>query len=243
MSDSQGIGSSFGGNLLQMEDNPSIKAFEPADSAGFSHQEKAEENLSFSPGDTSQNPLENLGEMSGGGLEAAYDPMNLWDDLDDCDESSPQDDNDSDYELDSNNPIIPETTPMTMELNDSNSIKLRKGILVVRKYKEGVDELNEMQSIRGYSVVDRQPPKSVRYIEGNAIERVKYFSKDAEPNAPALTLQEVVQIQNDLENSRAEEAKIEESYSQEQQRKDGISKERKRALENIKKVQSANSNV
>lgn len=132
---------------------------------------------------------------------------------------------------------------MTMELNDSNSIKLRKGILVVRKYKEGVDELNEFQSIRGYSVVDRQAPKSVRYNEGNALERVKYFSKDAEPNAPALTLDQVIQIQNDLDNLKAEEAKVEDNLSLEQQRKDGISKERKRALENIKKVENQSSNV
>lgn len=178
---------------------------------------------------------ENLGEFAQAEAEEAYDPMSFDDDIQD------QDPNDEDYELDdsdvdSNNPIIPETVPMTMELNDQNSIKLKKGILVVRKYKEGHEELNQMQNVQGYSVINRPFKKSVRYIQGSGIERVKYFKKDAEPCAPALSIQEVIKIQDDIEKAKEEEEKKQQLLKQQRESHNGINKDRKRALENMKKV-------
>lgn len=62
------------------------------------------------------------------------------------------------------------------------------------------------------------------------------MKNNAEPNAPALTIEQVIQIQKDLENIKPEEIKISSTLSKEQQRKDGMNKDKKRALENMKKV-------
>lgn len=48
--------------------------------------------------------------------------------------------------------------PYPGPLDESNSIKLKKGNLVVRKAKTGVEELYDLQNSRGYRVIDHEKP-------------------------------------------------------------------------------------
>ena len=96
-------------------------------------------------------------------------------------------------EINSQGSIINQELPVLMELDDTNSVKLKKGNLVIRKYinKECEDyESSQLCTVEGYKVVypKSSKAKSVRYMADEALEKVKFFQKDAEPNAPALTL-------------------------------------------------------
>ena len=96
-------------------------------------------------------------------------------------------------EINSQGSIINQELPVLMELDDTNSVKLKKGNLVIRKYinKESEDyESSQLCTVEGYKVVypKSSKAKSVRYMADEALEKVKFFQKDAEPNAPALTL-------------------------------------------------------
>lgn len=167
-----------------------------------------------------------------------YDPMSMFgnnDGQEDAVKRFKVGENDE-FEVDSNNPIMPQTTPNMFELDDTNSVKLKKGNLVVRKYKEGHDELHEMQNIHGYEVKPiNYMRKSVQYHPDHSLEYVKFFKKDAEPSAPALTVDQVQQIQKDLAITNFEDQKVS-TLSMEQQRKDGFNKDKKRVLEKLQQV-------
>lgn len=98
------------------------------------------------------------GEGEGDSNITPYDPMELI--------SNPLDEEDTykrfksteeeEFDNDSMVQQIPPETVYTMELNDTNSIKLKKGNLVVRKIKEGVEELHELQTLKGYKMLEPQ---------------------------------------------------------------------------------------
>lgn len=167
-----------------------------------------------------------------------YDPMSMFGNIDAQEEGVKRfktGENDE-FEVDSNNPVMPQTTPIMFELDDTNSVKLKKGNLVVRKYKEGHDELHEMQNTHGYEVKPvNYMKKSVQYHPDHSLEYVKFFKKDAEPSAPALTVDQVQQIQKDLAINNIEEQKVS-TLSMEQLRKDGFNKDKKRVLEKLQQV-------
>jgi hypothetical protein len=167
-----------------------------------------------------------------------YDPMSMFGSSDVQEDGIKRfkvSENDE-FEVDSNNAIVPQTIPIMFELDDSNSVKLKKGNLVVRKYKEGHDELNELQYTHGYEVKQfNYLKKNVQYYPDHALEAVKFFQKNAEPSAPALTIDQVQQIQKDLASTNIEEQKVS-TLSMEQQRKDGFNKDKKRVLEKLQQV-------
>lgn len=51
-----------------------------------------------------------------------------------------------------------------------------------------------------------------------------------------MSIEQVWQLQKDLDSQRAEERKASTDFSNEQQRVDGINKDKKRVLETLKKV-------
>ena len=128
-------------------------------------------------------------------------------------------------------------------LDDSNSIKLKKGNLVIRK-ATGADTNHEVSDLcqnNGYTVVNpaRVPLKSVKYLPDGNIERVKFFIKNAEPSAPALTIEQVKEVQKNLEikaKNAALAPKHEYKSNPELDKRDGINKDKKRVLEDMKKV-------
>lgn len=131
--------------------------------------------------------------------------------------------------------------PNFVVLDDSNSVKLKKGNLVIRKYddKQDYTEIDHYTNTKGYEILDmnRKPGKSVKYLPDEAIERVKFFQKDAQPNAPELTIDEVIEIQRKIEHElRSEESKVPLKFSQEQNKRDGVSKEYINHINSMKKV-------
>jgi hypothetical protein len=144
---------------------------------------------------------------------------------------------DEEVEVDADSEIFPQQVS-PFELDDSNSVKLKKGNLVVRKYKDKTDELFDMQKEQGYMLLSTESSysKSVKYLPDSDIEAVKFFQKDAKPNAPALTIAEVQKIQHEINNQSLENSKSNQQFSNEQQQVDGINKDKKRVLETIKKV-------
>lgn len=190
------------------------------------------------PQESELNPETNFEEGEGDEGDTPYDPMDLANNPLDYGEAAKRFKTSEEDDFDDDDvPPLSQSAPHVLELDDSNSIKLKKGNLVVRKFKDGVEELHEMQTIHGYEVLHPKPVnKSVKYHPDTTIEAVKFFKKDAEPNAPALSIAEVQQIQKDLETTRAEEKKAASQFSNEQQRVDGINKDKKRVLENLQKV-------
>jgi len=135
-------------------------------------------------------------------------------------------------------PINSQELTTMIELDNSNSIKLKKGNLIIRKYnnESGDYEVNELWNTKGYTVIDPnyRPTKSVRYLPDHSLEMVKYFRKDAEPTAPPLTINEVQDIQRNLENAKPEESKAKHIFSNEEDKRDGINKDKKKVLETMK---------
>jgi hypothetical protein len=130
-----------------------------------------------------------------------------------------------------------------VELDDSNSIKLKKGNLVIRKYndQDGDMQVSQLCNDGGFTVINPKTLafKSVKYMPDDAIEMVKFFEKNAEPSAPALTIDQVMEVQKNLENQTngaTEDSKIDHKYSHELDKRDGIDKDKKKVLENMKKV-------
>ena len=241
MSQGQTLDSPLTNNLHGLKDGSNTDSFKDSQEYDITSQVRNNQNNEIPNEENNQNPPVSLGEFIEEEESNDYDPMVFMIDtqMPENDNKRPKLDEDEEFEIDSNDPVYPQTTPMMMELNDFNSVKLKKGNLVVRRCKEGTEELNEMQNTQGTSIIDVQTKgqKSVRYHPEQNLEYVKYFQKDAEPCAPPLTIEEVERIQKELENAKTEEIKVASSLSKELERKDGINKDRKRALENMKKVQ------
>lgn len=149
------------------------------------------------------------------------------------------------FEQDSANDILPPQMQGQVELDDTNSFRLKKGNLVVRKFKDGYQDLHRLQAIEGFQMIvpEQRQYKSVKYHPDHALEAVKFFKKDAEPSAPALTIDQVQQIWHDIENNKNEDSKYDSGYSSEQQQRDGFNKDKKRVLDNIKKVSEFHHNT
>lgn len=138
------------------QDNPDPS--QPNDDSNLGKRVREEyENNQAVPNEPN-NPSEE-GEGEGDQNITPYDPMELI--------SNPLDEEDNykrfksaedeEFENDSILQQIPPETVYTMELDDTNSIKLKKGNLVVRKNKEGVEELHELQTLKGYKMLEAQP--------------------------------------------------------------------------------------
>lgn len=110
-------------------------------------------------------------------ISASYDPMELV-----CSESNDEinkrfkTSEDDEVSLDDPTPVV-QLAPSMVELNNTNSIKLKKGNLVVRKLKHVEDELHDLQNKHGYEVIEphKDIKKSVKYQPDTSLEAVKFF--------------------------------------------------------------------